>query len=425
MFDIRLIREEPERVKAGLRAKKVDAPVERILEIDRERRELGQRADELKHRRNTVSQEISAKKKLRESAEALILEMRDVGTEIKALDGALGELAEELQGLVMMLPNLPSEKTPSGKSEADNVEVLQWGEAPVFDFEPVDHLTLGEGLGLFDFKRGSKISGSGFPLYTGKGARLERSIINFMLDVQTEEHGYTEIIPPYVANRESMTGTGQLPKMEDDMYLVGKDDLFLIPTAEVPVTNIHRDEVLGLDELPVKYTAYSPCFRREAGSYGKDTRGFQRLHQFNKVEMVQFSHPETSYAVLDELVLNARAILQKLGLHHRVIELCTADLSFAAARCFDIELWSSVEKKWLEVSSCSNFEDFQARRANIRFRDSDGKLKFVHTLNGSGVATPRLMIAILESWQQSDGSLKVPDALVPYFGAEYILREVE
>ncbi len=423
MLDIKLLRDEPDRVKTGLKHKKVDAPVDDILAHDVRRRELGLRGDELKHRRNVVSEEINRRKKAREDAAELITEMREVGAEIKALDSDISELSAVIHSKLIALPNLPSESSPVGTSEADNVVIREWGSRPVRDFKVQDHLTLGEELGLFDFKRGSKISGSGFPLYTGKGARLERSIINFMLDVQTQEHGYTEIMPPFMTNRDSSTATGQLPKMEEDMYMVEKDDLFLVPTAEVPVTNIHRDEVLNASDLPVKYTAYSPCFRREAGSYGKDTRGFQRLHQFNKVEMVQFAHPDSSYEVLDVLVTNAQAILQKLQLHHRVIELCTADLSFAAAKCFDIELWSPAEEKWLEVSSCSNFEDFQARRGNIKFRDEDGKLRYVHTLNGSGVATPRLMIAILETWQQADGSLKIPDALVPYFGAEFIRRE--
>ena len=423
MLDIRLLREDPEGVKAGLLNKKTDAPIKEILELDKKRRERGQEGDELKNRRNRVSKDINQKKKAKENADDLILEMREVGSEIKRIDGELSELDEKISNMLLKLPNMPHSSSPIGKSEEDNVVVSYWGEKSEKDFKVKDHLTLGEELGLFDFKRGAKISGSGFPLYTGKGARLERSIINFMLDVHTQENGYTEIMPPFTANRASMTGTGQLPKMEDDMYHIDKDDLFLIPTAEVPVTNIHRDEVLSKDELPIKYTAYSPCFRREAGSYGKDTRGFQRLHQFNKVEMVQFAHPDTSFDILDELVSHAQSILKKLNLHHRVIELCTGDLSFAAAKCFDIELWSPAEEKWLEVSSCSNFENFQARRANIKFRDGDGKLKLIHTLNGSGVATPRLMIAILENWQLADGSLKIPDALVSYFGAEFIRKE--
>jgi seryl-tRNA synthetase len=297
--------------------------------------------------------------------------------------------------------------------------VREWGESTETDFNPKNHLDLGEALGLFDFERGAKISGSGFPLYTGRGAKLERALINFMLDVQTEQHNYTEIFPPFVVRSESAVTTGQLPKFAEDMYPSEKDGLWLIPTAEVPVTNIHKDEILNEDQLPINYAAYSACFRREAGSYGKDTRGFLRLHQFNKVELVKFVEPENSYDELEKLVTHAEAILQALGLKYRVVELCTGDLSFSAAKCYDLELWAPGEKKWLEVSSCSNFEAFQARRGNIRYRNvSDKKVKFVHTLNGSGVATPRLLVALLETYQNKDGSINIPEPLQPYVGVE-------
>ncbi|MFQ6676664.1 MAG: serine--tRNA ligase, partial [Fidelibacterota bacterium] len=304
---------------------------------------------------------------------------------------------------------------PVGEDEKANVELRKWGEPPEFDFEPLDHLQLGHSLGVFDFDRASKISGSGFPLYTGKGATLERALINFMLD-RHRERGYREVSPPFMALRPATEATGQLPKLEDDMYWVGQDDLFLIPTAEVPVTNIHRDEILGVDDLPIRYVAYSPCFRREAGSYGRETRGLLRVHQFNKVELVEFVRPESSYDELERLTADAEEILQRLGLHYRVVLLSTGDLSFAATKCYDLEVWAPGEKRWLEVSSCSNFESFQARRANIRFRGEDGTVHFVHTLNGSGVATARLMVALLESYQTEEGTVMIPEVLQPYVG---------
>jgi seryl-tRNA synthetase len=319
---------------------------------------------------------------------------------------------------LLSLPNLPHESVPIGTDEKDNPLVREWGEERQTDFKLKNHLELGEALGLFDFERGAKISGSGFPLYTGKGAKLERALINFMLDIHTEQHGYTEIFPPFVVRPESAITTGQLPKFAEDMYPSEKDDLWLIPTAEVPVTNIHRDEIMTADQLPINYTAYSACFRREAGSYGKDTRGFLRLHQFNKVELVKFVTPENSYSELETLVTHAETVLQSLGLRYRVIELCSGDLSFSAAKCYDIELWAPGEQKWLEVSSCSNFEDFQARRGNIRYRKtSDKKVDFVHTLNGSGVATPRLLVALLETYQNEDGSISIPQSLQSYMNA--------
>lgn len=420
MLDIHVIRAEPERIAEALRKKNVDADLKTFLEKDRQHRELSKETDDLKHLRNTVTRQINDKKRQKLDASADIQEMRQVSARIKENDQRIMELQEEIRDFLIRLPNTPHESVPVGQTEKDNVEVRRHGTFRDFSFTPKDHLVLGESLRLFDFHRGSKISGSGFPLYTGKGARLERALLNFMLDVHTLEHGYTEIYPPFMVNSASATGTGQLPKMAEDMYYLNEDDLWLIPTAEVPVTNIHREEMIPLEDLPVKYTAYSGCFRREAGSYGKDTRGFQRLHQFNKVELVQFCHPDESYETLEKLVGHAEVILQRLELPYRVVELCSADLSFAAAKCYDIELWSPAEEKWLEVSSCSNFEDFQARRSQIRFKDTDGKNRFVHTLNGSGVATPRLLIAILENYQNEDGSMRIPDVLKKYTGFDII-----
>jgi seryl-tRNA synthetase len=420
MLDIHVIRAEPERIAEALRKKNVDADLEILLEKDRRHRELSKETDDLKHLRNTVTRQINDKKRQKLDATDDIQEMRRVSARIKENDQRIMELQEEIRDHLIRLPNAPHESVPVGQTEKDNVEVRRYGTFRDFSFTPKDHLALGESLGLFDFRRGAKISGSGFPLYIGQGARLERALLNFMLDVHTLEHGYTEIYPPFLVNSASATGTGQLPKMAEDMYYLDEDDLWLIPTAEVPVTNIHREEMIPLEDLPLKYTAYSGCFRREAGSYGKDTRGFQRLHQFNKVELVQFCHPDESYDTLEKLVGHAEVILQRLELPYRVVELCSADLSFAAAKCYDIELWSPAEEKWLEVSSCSNFEDFQARRSQIRFKDTDGKNRFVHTLNGSGVATPRLLIAILENYQNEDGSIRIPDVLKKYTGFDTI-----
>ena len=318
---------------------------------------------------------------------------------------------------------MPHKTTPRGKDASENVETKRWGKIPEFDFKPLSHLELGERLDILDFKRGGKVTGSGFPVYKGDGARLERALINFMLDVHIEKHGYTEVFPPFLANRASMFGTGQLPKLEDDMYYAPKDDLFLIPTAEVPVTNLHRDEILEGDDLPIKYVAYSACFRREAGSYGKETHGFLRVHQFNKVEMVNFVRPEDSYERHEQLLKEATDILEMLEIPYRVLLLCSGDLSFAAAKCYDIETWSPYEQKWLEASSVSNFEDFQARRANIRFRPEKGaKPQFVHTLNGSGLATSRLMVSLMETYQTDEGTIVIPEPLRKYMGGQSIIR---
>ncbi|MDA3871628.1 MAG: serine--tRNA ligase [Candidatus Marinimicrobia bacterium] len=421
MLDIKRIRNNPDEIKIGLKNKGVDPEIDRILEIDKKMRHLENQTDELKHRRNIVSKEISLKKKNKEDASNSIADMQKVSKTIKENDNEIQKYKSLLNELLFNTPNTPHRSAPIGKSEKDNVVVREVGKKKVFDFSIKDHLELAEDNSLIDFKRGAKIAGSGFPLYTGEGAKLERSIINFMLDIHTTKHGYKEIFPPFMASIKSTTTTGQLPKFGDDMYFINENELYLVPTAEVPVTNIHQEEILDVKNLPTKYTAYSACFRREAGSYGKDTRGLQRLHQFNKVELVQFAHPEKSYQVLEEIVSNAETILKKLNLPYRVIELCTGDLSFASSKCYDIELWSPATEKWLEVSSCSNFEDFQARRGNIKFRENN-KVHFVHTLNGSGVATPRLMIALLENYQREDGSIEIPKVLVPYFGKKEIRK---
>jgi seryl-tRNA synthetase len=371
----------------------------------------------LKARRNDVTEEIANLKKQGKDATDLIEEMRKVSDEIKSIDAELKKVETELENLLLWLPNIPHSSVPIGKDAGDNVVVRVWGEIPEFDFEIKDHLTLGKKLGIIDFERGAKLTGSGFPLYIGKGATLERALINFMLDLHIQKHGYTEVFPPFLVNEASMRGTGQIPKLKDDMYYCPEDDLYLIPTAEVPVTNIHRDEILDISELPKKYVAYSACFRREAGSWGRETKGCLRVHQFNKVELVKFTTPETSYDELESLVKDAEEVLQLLNIPYRVVLLCTGDMSFASAKTYDIEVWSPAEKKWLEASSCSNFEDFQARRMNVRFRrDKKSKPEFVHTLNGSGLATSRLMVALLENYQTPEGKVIVPKVLHKYTG---------
>ena len=418
MLPIEIIRNNPSAVEKQLASKGETVDMSEVLKIDTlYRKQLGE-ANDLRALRNTVSDEIAQAKRKGIDSNDGIQSMRKVSQQIKELEEKIQTSKLELDRHLLSLPNLPHESVPIGTDEKDNPLVREWGEERQTDFKLKNHLELGEALGLFDFERGAKISGSGFPLYTGKGAKLERALINFMLDIHTEQHGYTEIFPPFVVRPESAITTGQLPKFAEDMYPSEKDDLWLIPTAEVPVTNIHRDEIMTADQLPINYTAYSACFRREAGSYGKDTRGFLRLHQFNKVELVKFVTPENSYSELETLVTHAETVLQSLGLRYRVIELCSGDLSFSAAKCYDIELWAPGEQKWLEVSSCSNFEDFQARRGNIRYRKtSDKKVDFVHTLNGSGVATPRLLVALLETYQNEDGSISIPQSLQSYMNA--------
>ena len=424
MLDLKFIRENPELVKKGLKAKGERVDLEALLKLDRERRKVLQEAEELKHRRNQLTEAIAARKKSGQDASELIVQTRSISNRIKELDARVKELEAAIQVRLEGLPNLPHPSVPVGKDASQNVVVHAWGKMPEFDYEISDHLEICQRLDIADFPRGSKISGRGCPVYKGKGARLERALINFMLDIHTSEHGYREIFPPFLVNRQSMFGTGQLPKMEEDMYLCEKDDLFLIPTAEVPVTNLHRDEILSAEDLPVKYCAYSACFRREAGSWGKETRGFLRLHQFNKVELVKLVRPEDSYQELESLVRDAARILELLGIPYRIVELCTGDLSFAAAKCYDIEVWSPATGQWLEASSCSNFEDFQARRMNLRFRrSSTSRPEFVHTLNGSGLATPRLMVALLENYQTDEGSVMIPEVLKPYTGFSTIKRE--
>jgi len=422
MIPMRFIRDNVKQVRQGLVNKGMEAgALDDILALDSRLREKLLAVEGLKARRNTVSQEIGRLKKAGENAGGQIEAMGALGDEIKGLDREAQRLRADLDGQLFRLPNLPHPSAPVGPDASGNRVVSTWGTPVRHTFDAQDHVALLASLQLVDFEAGVRIAGRGFPVYTGRGARLERALINFMLDVHTREHGYTEIYPPFVTSRQSAETTGQLPKLEEDMYVTTVDDLFLIPTAEVPVTNIYQGEVLNEDDLPKCFTAFSACFRREAGSYGKETKGLLRVHQFNKVELVKFVHPGASYDELETLRADAEEILRRLGLAYRVLELCTGELSFAAAKCYDLELHAPVADAWLEVSSCSNFEAFQARRGNIRFRRKDtGKLDFPHTLNGSGVATPRLMVALLETCQQADGGIRLPDALTPYYGEEVI-----
>ncbi len=415
MLDLRTIRENEATVRNALAQRGAGVNLDDLLRLDQERRATLQEVEGLKSERNTVSKEIGARKRAGEDTQAQQERVREVGRRIAELDERVRTLQTDLEARLLRIPNIPYRETPVGADASGNRVVREVGTRPAFDFEPADHVALAERLGLVDFARGARISGAGFLVYTGWGARLERALVQFMLDLHTREHGYTEIQPPLLCHAATMTGTGQLPKMAEDMYTIEADGLYLIPTAEVPVTNLHREEILDRP-LPIKYVAYTPCFRREAGAAGRDTRGMIRVHQFDKVEMVQLVEPEQSYAVLEELVQQAETVLQRLELPYRVLELCTGDLSFAAARCYDIELWAPGQQDWLEVSSCSNFEDFQARRAGIRYRGPDGKPRFVHTLNGSGVALARLYVALLEHYQQADGSIRIPEALSPYVG---------
>lgn len=415
MIAIENIRNNFEKVELGLKSKGCKENLSEILLIDKKYREELSVVNDLRAKRNKVSDQISELKKNKQDATDKISSMRAVGEQIKEIETSLSEKKDSLDSLILNLPNVPHETVPHGATENDNKVIEEWGDVIQKNFELKKHLDLGSNLNLFDFERSAKISGSGFPLYTGKGALLERSLINFMLEFQTLKNHYVEIIPPYVVKSSSVLTTGNLPKFSEDMYHSELDDLWLIPTAEVPLTSIHSNEILKESDLPKKYVAYSPCFRREAGSYGKDTKGFQRLHQFNKVELVQLVKPADSYDALENLTTDAEMVLKSLNLKYRKIELCTGDLSFSAAKCYDLEIWSPSEEKWLEVSSCSNFEEFQARRGNIRYRrDSDNKVSFVHTLNGSGLATPRLLIALLETYQNEDGSISIPEPLQEY-----------
>ncbi len=420
MLDLKFIRENPEAVRRAIRDKRASIDLDAFLALDAERRSLIGRVEAARAEQNRTTQNISALKKSGGDASALIAEMGRLSEEIKRMNEELRRVEAELYEMHIRIPNVPHPSVPVG-TEKDNVVVKTWGEKPEFDFTPLPHYEIAEKLKLIDFSRAARMSGSFFVSYRGLGAKLERALINFMIDLHVEKHGYTEIFPPFVTKREAMFGTGQLPKLEEDMYRCELDDLFLIPTAEVPVTNLHREETLDGDELPIKYTAYTPCFRREAGAYGKDTRGLVRIHQFDKVEMVKFVKPETSWDELESLLQNAEEVLQLLELPYRVVTLATGDLSFAAAKCYDIEVWAAGLGKWLEVSSCSNFLDFQARRAEIRFRREKGaKPEYVHTLNGSGLALPRTVIAILENYQTDESTVRVPKVLKPYLGVDLI-----
>ncbi len=417
MIDLRWFRENPDYLREACRLKRVELDLDRGVTLDDRRRKLIQEEENLQAERNRVSKEIGAKKKAGEDAAEAMEKMKQVGERVKSLSAERVEVEQELNDLALRIPNHPAADVPAGTSEADNQIVAEWGEKPKFGFEPKPHWELCESLGLVDFQRGVKIAGSGFILYRGLGARLERALYNYFLDLHTSQHGYLEWFPPILVNRASMTGTGQLPKMEEDMYCTDKgDDMFLVPTAEVPITNIHRDEILEEKQLPLYYTAYTPCFRREAGAAGKDTRGLLRVHEFDKVELVKFCKAETSYDELEKLRGNVETVLRNLNLHYRVVLLCSGDMSFAAAKCYDFEAWAAGVGKYLEVSSCSNFEDFQARRAAIRYRDSERKTRLVHTLNASGVALARTMVALLENNQQADGSILIPPVLRPYLG---------
>jgi seryl-tRNA synthetase len=425
MLDIKLIRENPDLVKKGLENKNEKNRVDEILALDEKRRQIIQEVEDLKAKKNQVSQQVGQMKKSGQDATAIIAEMKAVSDKIAELDNQLKSIEDELNKILMSIPNLPHSSVPVGKSATENVEARRWTpESFSFDgkgFKALDHVELGKKLKILDFERGAKVTGSGFPVYTGKGATLERALINFMLDFHINQHDYREIFPPFLVNKDSMLGTGQLPKMAEDMYTIEQDGLYPVPTAEVPITNLHRNEIIEEKDLPVRYVGYSACFRREAGSYGKDSKGFLRVHQFNKVEMVKFVKPETSYDELEKLVIDAEDILQALEIPYRILMLCTGDLSFSAAKCYDIETWSPAENKWLEASSCSNFESFQARRANIRYRREDTKKpELLHTLNGSGLATSRLMVSLLENNQTADGKIVVPKVLQRYTGFEVI-----
>lgn len=415
MLDLKFIRDNIDLVRENIKNKNESANVDSILELDENRRKVIQEVERLKNLRNVVSKEIAELKKNKENADEKIASMKEVSDKIKSLDDDLRDIESDIQEVVLRIPNMTGPKVPVGKSADDNVVVRKWGN-PKEITEKKDHIAIARELDIIDFERGGKVSGSGFAFYRGKGAKLERALINFMVDFHIDNHGYTELLPPFVVNPNSMYGTGQLPKMSEDMYHITEDDMYLIPTAEVPLTNYHGDEMLQVADLPIKYCGYSPCFRREAGSYGKDVRGFLRVHQFNKVEMVNFVPKEESWERLEKLTGEAEDIIKALGLHYRVLLLCSGDTSFSSAMTYDLEVWSPAEESWLEVSSCSNFVDFQARRANIRYRpEPSAKPEFVHTLNGSGLATSRIMVALLETYYEN-GKVNIPDCLVPYTG---------
>ena len=417
MLEIKFVRQNLEKIEISLANRGDTADLETFKDSDTQRKSLLLEIETLRHRRNVVSEKIAGMKKNGEDADDLVTEMREVGGRIKTLELHLTENEEKINQILFGLPNLPHTSVPIGKDSSENPVLKKTGTPPDFDFEPLPHWTLGENLKILDFETASKITGARFPLYLGAGAKLERALINFMLDIHTTEHGYKEILPPFMVNRDSMTNTGQLPKFEKDLFKLEGWDYFMVPTAEVPVTNIHKGEILDEDMLPILYTAYTPCFRSEAGSHGKDTRGLIRQHQFNKVELVKFTRPETSYDELETLLNNAEKILKYLGVPYQVINLCTGDLGFSAAKTYDIEVWMPAQGVYREISSCSNFESFQARRASIRFKRKGKKgTELVHTLNGSGLAVGRTFAAVLENFQQADGSVIIPEALRPYMG---------
>ncbi|MEI2988841.1 MAG: serine--tRNA ligase [Oscillospiraceae bacterium] len=422
MLDIKIIRENPDKVKAALKTRNADydSYIDEILEIDEKRRKLSTETDALKAEQNKVSKQIPIMKKKGENTDAVMAEMKEISEKIKNDNAVISELETKQRDTLLRIPNIPSETTPIGKDDSENVELRKWGEPSKFDFEPLAHWDIGKNLGILDPETAAKVTGARFHFYKGLGARLERAVISYFLNTHTE-NGYTEVLPPYMVNRASMTGTGQLPKFEEDAFRVANNDYFLIPTAEVPVTNMHRDEILSGDKLPIKYCAYSACFRAEAGSAGRDQRGLIRQHQFNKVELVKFVDPATSYDELEKLTNDAERVLQGLGLPYRVVALSTGDIGFSSAKTYDIEVWMPSYNRYVEISSCSNFEDYQARRAAIRFKNSPkDKAQFVHTLNGSGVAVGRTVAAILENYQNADGSVTIPEALVPFMGTDII-----
>jgi seryl-tRNA synthetase len=421
MLDMRFIRENPEILEESMKKRDMKSPIEKFKELDDKRRDLLYEAEQLKHKRNVNSDKIGELKRNGEDASDLISEMQDVSNRIKELDQKVSDVEEKLNDLLLAIPNIPHESVPVGTDEEDNKEVRKWGEPRKFDFEYKAHWDIGEDLDILDFERGGKVTGTRFTFLKGAAARLERALINFMLSLHTDEHGYKEVFPPFIANADSMTGTGQLPKFKKDMFKLEGLDYYLIPTAEVPVTNLYRDEILDVEQLPEYLTAYSACFRAEAGAHGRDTRGIIRQHQFNKVEMVKFVKPEDSYDELEKITADAEDVLQKLGLPYRVVSLCTGDLTFSSAKTYDLEVWMPAYDTYREISSCSNFEDFQARRAGIRYRpEPNASTKFVHTLNGSGLAIGRTLAAILENYQNEDGTVTVPEVLRPFMGTDII-----
>lgn len=413
MLDLKFVLSNLDAVKKMLSDRAQKFGLSKLESLNSERKKFQQEFDSLRAEQNKASDEIARLKKEKKDASEILKKMQAISARVKELQPGISKVEEDISKILLEVPNIPHESVPLGRSGDDNKEIRLWGKKPSFSFKPLEHFDIGEKLGILDFNRAAKISGARFTIYKGAGALLERALINFMLDTAVQENGYTEILPPYMVNAKAMTGTGQLPKFEADLFKT-TDGYYLIPTAEVPVTNIFADEVLKESDLPIKFAAYTACFRSEAGSYGKDTKGLIRQHQFNKVELVKFAHPEKSYEELETLTADAEKILQKLGLHYRVVALCTADLGFSSAKTFDLEVWLPGQNAFREISSCSNFEDFQARRANIRFRDSKGKVRFVHTLNGSGIAVGRTVVAILENYQQKDGTVAIPEALQPY-----------